>query len=197
MSSSTKRGYLPTKETPFSMTYHGASMASGYRHVAPQQRYTISVMLKAGDSQRKIASTLGVSASTISREIRCNSAGSRYDPDRAQRSARRRQAHRRRPRRFTDEVRTLIEALLAKKWSPEQIAGFSWLVGLPHVSAERMYQHIWADKKGGGGLYKHLRRRGGQRHWRGAGHERRGVIADRRMISERPPAANERLRTGD
>ncbi|MDD5633397.1 MAG: hypothetical protein PHI13_15415 [Methylococcales bacterium] len=42
-------------------------------------------------------------------------------------------------------------------WSPEQIAG--WLKVEPGIlrSHERIYQHIWADKRHCGALYKHLR----------------------------------------
>ena len=172
-------------------------MASGYRHVTPEQRYTISVMLASGKTQRIIAETIGVSPSTVSREIRRNGRPSAYDHERAQTKARRRQKHRRLPRTFTVEVRALFEALLQARWSPEQINGFCRLVGLPHVSIERMYQHIWTEKKRGGKLYTWLRQRGRQRHRRGAQNERRGVISDRRMIAERPTEANERSRTGD
>jgi IS30 family transposase len=182
---------------PFSKTYHGVNMASGYRHVTPEQRYTISVMRQQGHSQRAIASSIGVSPATVSRELRRNGMQGRYDAERAQQAAQQRQQYRSKPRTFTTEVRCLFECFLTLKWSPEEIAGFCALHGHPHVSPERMYQYVWADKAQGGDLHKHLRRGGKRYRKRGAAHDGRGLIPNRRSIHLRPPIVDQRVRLGD
>ena len=47
-----------------------------YKHLISEQRYTISVMLQNGMKRKEIAEAIGVSASTITRELQRNS-GSR------------------------------------------------------------------------------------------------------------------------
>ncbi|MEM6549244.1 MAG: helix-turn-helix domain-containing protein, partial [Pseudomonadota bacterium] len=49
----------------------GAAM-SGYVHLSPAERDRIAVLRSAGTGVRAIADALGRSASTISRELRCN-----------------------------------------------------------------------------------------------------------------------------
>ena len=71
-------------------------------------------------------------------------------------------------------------------YSPEQIAGRLKLKGKPTVSHERIYQHVWADKKQGGELYKHLRRKGRKYRKRGLAKDMRGIIKDRIGIEQRP-----------
>jgi IS30 family transposase len=64
------------------------------------------------------------------------------------------------------------------------------------VSHERIYQHIYANKRAGGDLYRHLRcqktrrKRYGQR-------DRRGQLPARRSISERPKIVEAKQRFGD
>ena len=43
------------------------------KHLTKEQRYTISVMIQNGHSQKEIAETIGEDKSTISREIKRNS----------------------------------------------------------------------------------------------------------------------------
>src|SRR5208282_1306102 len=45
-------------------------------------------------------------------------------------------------------------------WSPDQISGRLAKDGVAFVSHERIYQHVWKDKKDGGKLYLHLRHSG-------------------------------------
>jgi IS30 family transposase len=54
---------------------------------------------------------------------------------------------------MTPEVCALIEEKIHLYFSPEQV--FGWLnIAISH---ERIYQHIWTDKRQVGELYKHLR----------------------------------------
>lgn len=150
-----------------------------------------------GDSQTAIAETLGISQSTISRELRRNTGRRGYRHRQAQRraTARRQGAHK--ALKMTPEVIAWVEQQLPLKWSPEQISG--WLekehgIALSH---ERIYQHIWQDKAQGGELYRHLRRHGRKYHKRCNGKTNRGQIKNRISIDERPEVVEERSRVGD
>src|SRR5207237_10628075 len=79
-----------------------------------------------------------------------------YRPKQAQELAteRRHAAH---SRRIQPATWALVESLVLKQWSPEQIAGRLKLEKRAKVSHERIYQHIYADKRAGGTLYLSLR----------------------------------------
>ena len=92
----------------------------------------------------------------------------------------------------------LVEKLLRRQWSPEQIAG--WLkkqCGSKTVSHQTIYQHIWWDKKNGGELYRELRHRGKKYNKKGKATSGRGHIPNRVDIDERPKEVEEKLRLGD
>jgi IS30 family transposase len=59
--------------------------------------------------------------------------------------------------KMTAALILLIEARIIVDWSPEQISGLLKDELGYRISHERIYQHIWADKRQGGTLYKHLR----------------------------------------
>lgn len=98
---------------------------------------------------------------------------------------------------FIDEIKAATESLLRKDYSPEQIAGRLKLEGKPTVSHERIYQYVWADKKQGGTLYKHLRRKGRKYRKRGLAKDTRGIIKDRTGIEQRPEIVDKKKRIGD
>ena len=128
-----------------------------YKHLNLEQRYQIAAYRKTGCSVRTIGQSLGVSASTVSRELRRNRIGDKYDPSFAQRIVERRDRDKRGNRKFTPSVQKLVEQKLRLRWSPEQIVGRCKLEGKPIVSIERIYQHVWANKKLGGDLHTYLR----------------------------------------
>lgn len=168
-----------------------------YKQLTYEQRCQIDALKKRGDSQAAIAAALGVSQSTISRELRRNQGRRGYRHEQAQRQARIRRRTACKAIKMTPEVIAVVERQLAEKWSPEQIAG--WLkrkhgISLSH---ERIYQHIWEDKAHGGGLYKHLRRHGRVYQKRANGRNSRGRIRNRVSIDERPEVVEERSRIGD
>ncbi|MEC5396100.1 IS30 family transposase, partial [Bergeyella sp. RCAD1439] len=99
--------------------------------------------------------------------------------------------------RFTEEVQREIMHLLSKDYSPEQIVGTLKLEGKETVSHERIYQFIWADKRKGGNLYKHLQTKGKRYRKRGCLKDKRGIITERKSIEERPEIVDKRCRTGD
>lgn len=54
----------------------------------------------------------------------------------------------RRNRRFTPAALARVDGLLAKKWSPEQIAGYLRRQRELHISHETIYRHVWRDRRG-------------------------------------------------
>lgn len=166
-----------------------------YRRLTEEDRIEIYASLKAGESQAAISRALGFDKSTISRELRRNSGKRGYRAKQAHQFCLERRAgiHRRRVSRTQWRV---VEAGLRQDWSPEQIHGVMRLKGLPAVSHERIYQHIYADKRAGGTLHTHLRCQKQRRKRRGV-FNRRGQIKDRVWISERPDIVETRTRIGD
>lgn len=156
-------------------------------------------MRKRNFSMGEIAAVIGKHKSTISRELRrnCDRRSGRYDADLAQRKCERRQKGKPHRVRFTEEVRLRVEAMLREDYSPEQIVGRCKLEGLECVSVETIYQHVWGDKRRGGDLHTHLRRKGRKYRKRGAKKDSRGVIRDRVSIDERPKVVDDKSRFGD
>ncbi len=167
-----------------------------YKHLTSEQRYQISALLQTGISQSQIARTIGVSKSTISRELARNRGKRGYRPKQAHKLASTRKAVN--SQKLTSFCWAYVEELLSRKYSPEQITGrlryLKW-EGVP--SHERIYQYIYDDKKAGGGLYKHLRCQKTYRKRGYANQDRRGQIAERVDIEERPLVADNRERLGD
>jgi IS30 family transposase len=88
-----------------------------------------------------------------------------------------------------------VEALLARRWSPEQVAGYMRRTGELRISHETIYRYVWADRCHGGTLYRHLR--GAQKcRKRYGGYDSRGRLAGKRHISERPADCERRTRIG-
>lgn len=167
-----------------------------YTHLTQQQRYQISALLQAKTSISEIARIIGCHKSTISREIRRNKGKKGYRPKQAHRLAKERKSINNST--ITDFGWTYIAYLLQQKYSPEQIAGRLKLLGWNDVpSHERIYQHIYANKKAGGDLHTHLRCQKTYRKRSLQGQDRRGQIPNRIDISERPAVIEERRRIGD
>ncbi len=176
-------------------------MPKGYTHLTPDERCQIEVLLKRGDSQHAIARLLGRSVSTIRREIGRNHGQRGYRKKQADTKAReRRSAASRRAKKMLPEVICLIEGKLSQmQWSPQQISG--WLATQPDtvvsISHERIYQHVWRDKRQGGHLWKHLRHNGKKYNKRKGITAGRGCIPGRVDIEQRPSVVDEKTRIGD
>ena len=157
------------------------------------------MMLAQGRKQKEIAQTIGKDESVVSREIRRNRDGRNgpYRFELAQRKYEQRLQAKPRQRSFTPAVREMVERRLCEKLSPEQIAGLCRKEGVACVSAERIYQHVWEDKKRKGGLYKHLRTQGKRYRKRGNSKDARGILKDRVSIEARPAEVELKERFGD
>lgn len=157
----------------------------------------LSALRRQGFSNAEIARALGRSRSTITREIRRNSThpDGGYRPHRAHEAANGRRSRSRRNSRFSSEDWTLIEDLLRADLSPEQVSGRLRAEGRLRISHETIYVHIWTNKHRGGQLYRHLRQRPKYRKRYGT-NEKRGRLAGKRHISERPAAVELRRELG-
>lgn len=164
-----------------------------YQQLTEGLRYQIALLFGEKISLTEISRRVGVSKSTISREIRRNSVAGDYSAAVAQRLS---EARRRSSAKYSISTDTVfyVETGLCWKWSPEQISAICKRIGSP-VSHEWIYQHIQADKANGGELYKHLRQ-GKRRHRKGYG-TKRGRIPDAVSIEQRPSVVDERSRLGD
>jgi IS30 family transposase len=167
-----------------------------YAHLTENQRHQISGLLKAKISRSEIARIIGCHKSTISREVRLNKGKRGYRPKQAHHAAQSRKA--KNSLRVTDFGWAYIDTLIRRKLSPEQVMGRLRLLGWYGVpSHERIYQHIYDDKKAGGTLHQHLRCQKSYRKRGQAGQDRRGQLKQRTDISERPIEADNRERLGD
>ena len=167
-----------------------------YQQLTQEQRYQISAFRKAGFSQSAIARELAVDKSTISRELRRNRGERGYRPKQAHHKAITRRQATENARRISAATWQQVETLLRQQWSPEQISGYLKKQNLASVSHERIYQYIYADKAQGGTLHTHLRCQKKRRKRYGS-QNRRGQIANRKMIDQRPPVVAEKSRLGD
>jgi IS30 family transposase len=176
-----------------------------YQHLTQEQRYEIYYQRKNGDSLRSIGASIGVSASTVSRELQRNTGKRGYRPQQAEQLYQERKHQR--PKslkriKFTPCLQERICSLLQEYWSPQQITGYLQAQKEAFVSPERIYQHIWQDKRNSGTLWTYLRvgskkyrkRRNGK-----CSHNKdmRGHIADRVSIEERPAMVDAKERIGD
>ena len=173
-------------------------MPKGYHHLTQPERCQIYALRKSGLSQGAVARQLGRCRSVISREIRRNSGERGYRHAQAQRKAEeRRRAASSVPRKLTPERWAKVTERLEEGWSPEQISGRLRLEDPGMAGRQRIYDRIRADRGNGGGLWKHLRRRGKKPNWKGGRHSGRGHIPGRVDISERPQEVEAKERVGD
>jgi transposase, IS30 family len=168
------------------------------------EREEISRGVAAGEPCRQIAARLGRAPSMVSRELARNGGRHRYRAQTADVAAFRR-ALRPKPAKLVLEprLRAVVEAKLALRWSPQQIAG--WLpLAYPEdlvmrVSHETIYLSLFVQSRGA--LRRELQRclRSGRamRYPRGKRlPQGRGQLRDTLHISQRPPEAADRAVPG-
>lgn len=166
-----------------------------YTQLAREQRYQINVLKRAGHNQTDIAALIGCHKSTISRELRRNRGQKGYRHYQADEMAYDRQCHAYRSR-IAWETWQQVERLLRQDWSPDQITGHLKREKQPSVSHEWIYLYVYADKRRGGTLHRHLRSQKKQRK-RYNGYIRRGQIPNRTSIDRRPQIVARKSRFGD
>jgi IS30 family transposase len=162
------------------------------RYLSEHERIQIADLLAAKTTMRGIAEQLGRAPSTISREIRRNSdQDGRYRPHHAEQAARQRACKPRNRRIAIDSVLAeVVQRLLAKRWSPEQVAHELRVLfadqPLRWLCKETIYQAIYDTAVT---LTRPARRRRRRRRLRGL--QRRGRLTD-----ERPPEVEDRVQAG-
>ena len=168
-----------------------------YRQLTQEQRYQIWACLKMKMKRSEIARMIGVHRSTITRELRRNASGRwKYNPSRAIWMTRDRHKQKRKYR-LGEATWELVGRLLELGWSPEQISHRIVLEsGGARVSRETIYQYVYRDKREGGQLHRHLRRRHTYRRRINKYHCRKGW-GTRRSIHDRPVVLDARSRIGD
>jgi len=167
-----------------------------YHQITSGERYMISALRKQGCSVGEVARQLQRHRSSIGRELRRNACRHGwYRPSVAIERTNGRRSRSRRNRRFSLADLTRVEALLAEKWSPEQIAGYLRRTReLPHQHETILPAYLARPSPRGHAL----------RHLRGTQAPTETVRSVRqprppgrkRHISERPLACDHRARIG-
>jgi IS30 family transposase len=175
-------------------------MGKQYAQLTVEERVEIYRLHADGKSRRAIATGLGRSAATISRELRRNSLPTKawkegYAPLRAQALTDRRR-QRGRPHKLTasPELRASVRAGLLQGWSPEQIAGrlrrTQRQAVISHESIYRFIYHRSAQKDYWHRLLPRRKSRRGRLGRRGGSSVQ--FIQHRVPIDQRPPQALDR-----
>ena len=168
------------------------------------EREEISRGVAGGASFRAIAGRLGRAPSTVSSDVAINGGHSRYRACRADTDALAR-ARRPKPSKLAtcERGRSVVEARLARRWSPRQIAG--WLpTAFPgdaemRVWHETIYLSLYLQTRGAlrKELTRHLRRRHTTRRPRGHSiSNRQGQLRGTLHIRQRPAEAQDRAVPG-
>ena len=168
-----------------------------YKQLTLDQRYEIYGLIQANFSETEIAKRLSVHKTTIYRELTRNTGQRGYRPKQAHQKSAERKKLARKHVRFTEAVKQRVEFFLKQDWCPEQISGHLANKEQIHISHEMIYPHIWADKRNGGTLFKHLRCSHKKRRKRYGSKYRRGIIKNRVSIDERPAIVDQKKRIGD
>lgn len=132
-----------------------------------------------GLKQKEIAELIGVSPSTISRELkRSATKRGKYNHNYAQMLANENVACSARNKSTPSWIKGLaIKKLVEEQWSPKQIVGWMKREKAISLSHETIYKWIRKDKRDGGDLYKNCRHKLKKR--------KRGIYASSSRIPER------------
>jgi IS30 family transposase len=167
-----------------------------------EEREEVSRALHEGVSLREIARRLGRAPSTVSREVAANGGRNRYRAWRADNQAMRRALRPRAPKLASStRLRSKVEGLLTKLWSPQQISAhlrkeYRDDISM-RVSHEAIYQSLFVQ--GRGSLRKELTAclRTGRANRRPHGRGKiQGQLTGMVLISDRPAEVEDRAVPG-
>lgn len=176
-----------------------------YTHFKPEQRNELSILLRAGHSQKEAAKLLGKTASAVCQELKRNPANTKigYDAGLAKKKTeeRRMEANRRFRKIENDPwLRSYIIKKLKKYWSPEQISGRlkrKWPNEKDkHIGKDSIYKFIYDQRKE---LVKYLRCQKGKyrRRYGTRIREKQREELKKKRIDKRPAIVEKRERIGD
>ena len=166
-----------------------------HKQLTQEQRYQLYRMNGMSIKQKKMALILGVSASTVSRELRRNKGRQGRYTKGAHKLALDRRKHKSKPRIRPADWK-MVEGFLQQDFSPEQVSDWFKRWKLLTISYEWIYQYIHNDKQRGGALHTHLRCKKKNRK-RYGGVRKNQSLSDRVSIEDRPAIVNKRKRYGD
>lgn len=171
-----------------------------YKQLTAADRGAIEVLLQENYTQEEIAGKLGVSPSTVSREINMRGTPSGYYSRIAQEHYERLRQRCRRKKKLDDSQRQKhVAEKLEAGWSPEQIAGRLKLEGSPlYICKETIYQFLYTDKwaKEDEKLYQYLRYGRKKRKKQTGRSVHRSKIPNKVSIHDRPEIINQRIEYG-
>jgi IS30 family transposase len=168
-----------------------------YTQLTSGQRYQIEALLKLKTKRNEIARILTVHPATIGRELKRNTGLKGYRPKQAQSKTDKRRQEAVKVIKLTSSMMHVIDDKLQQEWSPEQISGWLKKEETISLSHERIYQHVWTDKRQGGDLHTHLRQSNKRRKKKYGSQDKRGQIRNRVSIDERPDSVAQKERIGD
>ena len=175
-----------------------------YRHLSMDERNVIWRMKFLGHTHAEIARCLGRHRATVGRELRRNAEfDGRYFPGSAQVFANVcRRAHIRRPRTGDAALMAHVAEKIQQRWSPQQIAGRLELSPPKHlagkaISHATIYRWMWACGERSKRFRPFLRVACKKRRKPYGKPSKRGQIAGRVSIDERPEIVDRRTRLGD
>lgn len=165
-----------------------------YTHLSFEERETLSLGLAQGQSLRTLATILGRTPSTLSREHARNATGSGpYRACTAQARATGRTRLARRPRKLLDRwLWRYVQTHLSRGHSPEHIAGRlrrEYPADMQkRLSAATIYVGLYVGPRGAlrSALLAALRQARNTRRPRSRGTDRRGQIPNMTLLAERP-----------
>jgi IS30 family transposase len=176
-------------------------MPRSYRQLSLEERRAIFRLLAAKVPIDRIAEELGRHRSTIHREIRRNlfrevKEYRGYYPVTADDCARQRRQRRRKLIQDA-QLQQHVTRMLARWWSPEQIAGRLKLAGTEaRLCHETIYQFVYSPEGRALGLHCHLLRARPQRRRRFGRKPRSMKIPLERTIAQRPAETHQRQEAG-
>jgi transposase, IS30 family len=180
-----------------------------YKHFSIEEREVLQKLWWERRSVRHIATEIGRSPSSVSRELRRNFPPEYkvYTPRLAhERALKKRKSRGREERLKNDRIRSYVVRHLKKRWSPEQIAGRMKTDLNETISHEAIYQFIYAQihrngygwvKPGKEDLRPYLRRKQKRRIHKGTRRCQRIFKPQGISIDARPRIVEKRTRVGD
>jgi IS30 family transposase len=118
-----------------------------YKQLTYALRCQIYGLKKIGISQNKIADQLGVSQSSISRELSRNTGKRGYRINQVQSFAENCRLNFHKAIKMTADLIELIISKICIEWSPEQISGWLRIEYNILISHESICLHTWTDKR--------------------------------------------------
>ena len=167
-----------------------------YKQLTQEQRYHLYKMNNMALQQKDMATILGVSASTICRELKRN-AGKRGGYIKSAHKLTLARRENKSQRRISDDCWQVVENYIRQDFSPEQVAIRLRYLKETSPSPEWIYQYIKHNKVNGGDLYTYLRCKKKNRKRYGGRASNFSNIRNRVSIEQRPQVVDERSRFGD